>query len=635
MKHWQRSLFNDNIPDLVKENMLNFGDLETDVVHVSAKGRNIDEDYVSSTSAVVYLPFSQHCFAQVVACFDNLSEVFTISFLRKDELEEHSLWKATNTISAKSMQDWLGKSIDQEEKYCTLTRSQLNQDDKYVLGEEVLSVFDRIEDSPSVRMIKLTALRKFHPRYESGKKSANPILGIDKGGYVGLMPTRARSVPSRQSSFTSSESLTTIAKSRSPSPTNVPPATKTKYPSSSHTQRVRNRIYLNGMNDFHLEATVAEGFPRGWVTRMVPRKIGTRQEKFFYSPKHYKFRSRADALKFVDDVVAAGGDEEEAVLLFKESRLEAFIEKSKAEKSAVAVARGTAGVDKDKKDTNKSRMKANTDSADAKTDISFPTHASKFVRNLVTMLTENNNNAIVFTDLGRIEIVNREHLETILPKYSLGGTEATVQSFLSVLRSYGFSNRNVGSDVYWNASVTSSDINSLCRLRTVARGTTERFQDEANEKASSTSIPDRASKFVRNLVKLLTDGNDETVVFSEVGAIQIINQQKLAEILPEYDGLGGPKATVEAFKYVRLQHVMYLDTTNLTISPLTSLLATIFSTSLDMASKVSEAAVAPFSMLISHQMTSANCAVSNMEGGSVKRNQQLLERNQPTIPRAT
>ena len=143
------------------------------------------------------------------------------------------------------------------------------------------------------------------------------------------------------------------------------------------------------------------------------------------------------------------------------------------------------------------------------------------------------------------------------------------------------------------------------------------------------------SKFVRNLVKLLTDGNDETVVFSEVGAIQIINQQKLAEILPEYDGLGGPKATVEAFKYVRLQHVMYLDTTNLTISPLTSLLATIFSTSLDMASKVSEAAVAPFSMLISHQMTSANCAVSNMEGGSVKRNQQLLERNQPTIPRAT
>ncbi|EED92450.1 predicted protein [Thalassiosira pseudonana CCMP1335] len=490
MKHWQRSLFNDNIPDLVKENMLNFGDLETDVVHVSAKGRNIDEDYVSSTSAVVYLPFSQHCFAQVVACLDNLSEVFTISFLRKDELEEHSLWKATNTISAKSMQDWLGKSIDQEEKYCTLTRSQLNQDDKYVLGEEVLSVFDRIEDSPSVRMIKLTALRKFHPRYESGKKSANPILGIDKGG-----------------------------------------------------------IYLNGMNDFHLEATVAEGFPRGWVTRMIPRKIGTRQEKFFYSPKHYKFRSRADALKFVDDVVAAGGDEEEAVLLFKESRLEAFIEKSKAEKSAVAVARGTAGVDKDKKDTNKSRIKANTDSADAKTDISFPTHASKFVRNLVTMLTENNNNAIVFTDLGRIEIVNREHLETILPKYSLGGTEATVQSFLSVLRSYGFSNRNVGSDVYWNASVTSSDINSLCRLRTVARGTTERFQDEANEKASSTSIPDRASKFVRNLVKLLTDGNDETVVFSEVGAIQIINQQKLAEILPEYDGLGGPKATVEAFKY--------------------------------------------------------------------------------------
>lgn len=196
IKSWQRSFFNENIPNFVEHKMFNYGDLNKDTVVVkaeqssSSKKKKKDSTYVTSDAAVVYLPFSSHCFHQVVACYEKLSKFFTISFLKKEDLDEHTLWKATNTISPSSMQVWLAKSIDQEEKYCKLDYSEIKalSDDEFATREEIVNIFNRIKEPDEVRMIKLMALRKFHPDYTSSfMPSDKPVLGVDKGGYVGLL----------------------------------------------------------------------------------------------------------------------------------------------------------------------------------------------------------------------------------------------------------------------------------------------------------------------------------------------------------------------------------------------------------------------------------------------------------------
>jgi hypothetical protein len=68
-------------------------------------------DYVTSDAGVIYLPFCENCLVEVVSCIKQLSEVFVITFMTKHELDEHTLWKATNTVDAESMQNWLGKKL--------------------------------------------------------------------------------------------------------------------------------------------------------------------------------------------------------------------------------------------------------------------------------------------------------------------------------------------------------------------------------------------------------------------------------------------------------------------------------------------------------------------------------------------
>jgi len=195
IKSWQRSFFNENIPNFVTHKLFNFGSLDKDTTLVkpsaaSKKKKRKDSAYLTSDAAVVYLPFSSHCFRQVVACYENLSKFYTISFLKKEDLDEHTLWKATNTISPSSMQVWLAKSIDQEEKYCKLDYSEIRgfSDDEFATREDIINIFNRIAEPDEVRMIKLMALRKYHPDYPSSNmKPDKPTLGIDKGGYVGLI----------------------------------------------------------------------------------------------------------------------------------------------------------------------------------------------------------------------------------------------------------------------------------------------------------------------------------------------------------------------------------------------------------------------------------------------------------------
>lgn len=202
IQHWQRSFFNENIPRLVTSGMFHFGDLENDSLFVSdQKGLLQHDDYISSTAAVVYLPFSSHCLSQVVACYGTLSKFYTISFLRKDQLSEHTLWKATNTISPDSMVGWLAKTINQEDIYCTLDARKIRHGtgDASVTKEDILDVFTRINRAGEIRMIKLIALRKFHPDYpKSDMQWAAPTLGLNKGGYVGLMSRKVAAVHNKK-----------------------------------------------------------------------------------------------------------------------------------------------------------------------------------------------------------------------------------------------------------------------------------------------------------------------------------------------------------------------------------------------------------------------------------------------------
>ena len=192
--HWKQPFFRDRLPEMVNEGMLDYGDLEKDtrLVHVSKS--HSGGEYVTSDAGVIYLPFCENCLVEVVSCIKQLSDVFVITFMTKHELDEHTLWKATNTIDAESMQDWLGKKLDQEEEYCKVTRQKLAHGSASTTGRDpgpVLDVFDRIENVEETRMIKLTALRCRHPDFKDDSCSPWPtgLLGVKKGGFAGLLRT--------------------------------------------------------------------------------------------------------------------------------------------------------------------------------------------------------------------------------------------------------------------------------------------------------------------------------------------------------------------------------------------------------------------------------------------------------------
>ena len=191
--HWKPSFFKDNLPAFVKENLLHYGSLYQDIRLIQVSKHIEGGNYITSDCATVYLPFCEKCLVEVVSSYDILSRTFTIAFLEKHELNEHLLWKATNTISPKSMQDWLEKKLNQEEEYCKLTRQKLAWGSaigsNHVDKDAVLDIFGRIVNVENVRMIKLTALRNYHPEFqhESSPKTWPCNLGVSVGGYVGLL----------------------------------------------------------------------------------------------------------------------------------------------------------------------------------------------------------------------------------------------------------------------------------------------------------------------------------------------------------------------------------------------------------------------------------------------------------------
>ena len=106
----------------------------------------------------VYILFCLHCFRQIVNALDLLRPYFAIYFLRKKDLHEISLWRGTQTINPQSMQQLLGKFIDQEDIYCTFGYQEVMEAGTRATDEpkEILvDILSRLEDFEDIRMIKL------------------------------------------------------------------------------------------------------------------------------------------------------------------------------------------------------------------------------------------------------------------------------------------------------------------------------------------------------------------------------------------------------------------------------------------------------------------------------------------------
>lgn len=236
--HWKPPFFRDNLPGLVRNNLLHFGDLNKDIQHVRTAKDIEGGDYITSECGVIYLPFCENCLVEVVACSNVLKDVFIISFMSKNQLAEHVLWRATNTISAQSMLDWLGKKLDQEEDYCKVTRQKLVHGSaigsNHVDRDLVLDIFSRIKDVEDVRMIKLTALRMFHPDFQRNGMIKWPChRGVDIGGFVGLLKSaKQATVKSPPSSAASKSSSTKADHSR-----RKDPPTRKVQPEAVHSSR--------------------------------------------------------------------------------------------------------------------------------------------------------------------------------------------------------------------------------------------------------------------------------------------------------------------------------------------------------------------------------------------------------------
>ena len=199
MTHWTKTFFATTLPGFVTSGILDY-----------SNGPVVESDYDFSPSGtgggVVYLPFCLHCVKQIVAYIDTLAEYYHISFLAKWELSEHALWAGTSTIDPDSMQNWLGKAINQEDIYCTFTPREFHHstDDAHVCKEDILKVLNGIENFVHIRMIKLKGLPRYNPanvnktvshttsKLRRKKKLTDYIhyeTDLEQGGFIGLKKT--------------------------------------------------------------------------------------------------------------------------------------------------------------------------------------------------------------------------------------------------------------------------------------------------------------------------------------------------------------------------------------------------------------------------------------------------------------
>ena len=110
-------------------------------------------------SGKVYLPFTLHCFTQVLVAQTKLLRFYNVHFLRKEDLSEVALWKGTQTLDSQICQEVLGKHRQQEETECSFDMETINGFLYQAITKEcVLWYARRLEDFGSIRFIVLETL---------------------------------------------------------------------------------------------------------------------------------------------------------------------------------------------------------------------------------------------------------------------------------------------------------------------------------------------------------------------------------------------------------------------------------------------------------------------------------------------
>ncbi len=115
----------------------------------------MDFSTILKPSGCIYLPFQNHCLNMVVKHIDLLKTKYSITFLKRWELEEVALWKSTQEIDAEVMENVFRKKLDQEDYWCTITIGKTDA----TLSEASYSVLNGLkEDIASIRFMRLELL---------------------------------------------------------------------------------------------------------------------------------------------------------------------------------------------------------------------------------------------------------------------------------------------------------------------------------------------------------------------------------------------------------------------------------------------------------------------------------------------
>jgi len=211
---WNKTLFQETLPDLVRYRMLAFpvarsrrskpsldGNKNKNS-NCNNKNKNIDNQNITETTennnagsegleeGVVFLPFCAHVCKELVGGIHILKNYYAISFVKKKELPGHALWKGTMSIDADIMQHRLGKQLDQEEIYCRFKPSDIYQsmEDAHVNKDDVMRMFLSIDDFDDIRMIRLRPLRQHEPP----SVFRDTVIKPEVGGFIDLNWAKGR-----------------------------------------------------------------------------------------------------------------------------------------------------------------------------------------------------------------------------------------------------------------------------------------------------------------------------------------------------------------------------------------------------------------------------------------------------------
>ena len=111
---------------------------------------SIANNNILSEGGIIYLPFQISIFTEIVAHYDILREKYSISFV--DCTPNNTLWSCTQNIVATEMIDVFEKTIDQEEKYCTIKVQEIKQNGltNVVRTEDLQEIFSCINNCENV-----------------------------------------------------------------------------------------------------------------------------------------------------------------------------------------------------------------------------------------------------------------------------------------------------------------------------------------------------------------------------------------------------------------------------------------------------------------------------------------------------